>query len=216
MIYLIIMTLLNKLFNLVLILSSKHNIDESHGIMHSMNILHYTNILYESELYVNPYIKNQEKMIYVTAILHDMCDKKYMNETEGVNVICNYLEYKQLLNKEEIEISKKIITTMSYSKVKKDGFPNLGHFQKAYNIVREADLLTGYDFDRAIIYHMKNNGENYVEAFNSASTFFNNRVFKHNEDNLFFLEYSKLESQRLHQIALQKINFHKKILNKLK
>ena len=209
------MTLINKLFNLVLILSSKHNIDESHGIMHSMNILHYTNILYESELYSCPNIRNQEKMIYVTAILHDMCDKKYMNETEGINVICNFLEDKTFLNKEEIEMSKKIITTMSYSKVKKDGFPNLGHFQKAYHIVREADLLTGYDFDRAIIYHMKNNGDNYLQAFNSASRLFNNRVFKHNEDNLFLLDYSKMESNRLHQIALQRINIHKKILNKL-
>ena len=210
------MTLINKLFNLVLILSAKNNIDESHGIMHSMNILHYTNILYESELYSNPYIKNQEKMIYITAILHDMCDKKYMNETEGINVICNYLQEKTILNKEEIDISKEIIMTMSYSKVKKNGFPNLGNFQKAYNIVREADLLTGYDFDRSIIYHMRNNGENYIKAFDSASIFFNDRVFKHNEDNLFFLEYSKIESQRLHQIALQRINFHKKIIHNSK
>ena len=104
---------------------------------------------------------------------------------------------------------------MSYSKVKKDGFPNLGHFQKAYHIVREADLLTGYDFYRAIIYHMKNNGDNYLQAFNSASRLFNNRVFRHNEDNLFLLKYSKMESKRLHRIASQRINIHKKILNKL-
>ena len=48
-----------------------------------------------------------------------------------------------------------IIGSMSYSKVKKNGFPELGDYQTEYNIVREADLLAAYDIDRAIIYRIK-------------------------------------------------------------
>jgi hypothetical protein len=48
---------------------------------------------------------------------------------------------------------KFIISKMSYSKVKSNGFPCIGPFQTAYNIVREADLLSDYDFYRCIIYN---------------------------------------------------------------
>ena len=38
----------------------------------------------------------------------------------------------------------------------KNGFPDMGEYQTAYNIVREADLLCAYDFDRCMIYQMYN------------------------------------------------------------
>ena len=46
---------------------------------------------------------------------------------------------------------------MSYSKVNKNGFPELGNYQLCYNIVREADLLASYNIDRCIIYQMIKN-----------------------------------------------------------
>jgi len=208
------MTLLNKLFNFTLYIASKYNIDESHNIMHSMNVLYYANKIFESEVTKSPYIKNQEKLIYVTSILHDMCDKKYMNEEEGIKNINEFLETDSFLTPDQLAISNQIMSTMSYSKVKKNGFPQLGDYQKAYNIVRESDLLTAYDFDRCLIYQMHANNDNYLDAFNNAEALFNNRVLKHNEDELFLLDYSKYESIVLHQQALDRIAFHKRMISK--
>ena len=86
----------------------------------------------------------------------------------------------------------KIITTMSYSKVKKFGFPvfeNMGHYW-AYHVVREADLLSAYDFDRYMVYHIKQNEGDLESAFDNANKLFENRVLKHYEDNLLLTDYS--------------------------
>lgn len=206
------MSLLNKLFHYVLLTTTKYGIDESHGLSHSMNILHFANKIYESEVFYKPHLLEQQKIIYVSAIMHDMCDKKYMNENEGVKEIENYLIND--LNTNELSATKSIITTMSYSKVKKDGFPNLGLYQDAYHIVRESDLLTAYDFDRSMIYHMKKTCDgDILKAFNNAEELFHNRVFQHNRDKLFLTEYSKKKSITLEKYGLKRINYWKKIIN---
>jgi hypothetical protein len=109
-------------------------------------------------------------------------------------------------------MSKQIMATMSYSKVKQYGYPIMGGYQKAYHIVREADLLTAYDFDRCMIYQMNKNGGNLEDAFKNANELFENRILRHNDDGLFLFDYSKKESLVLHQLALQRINSWKKIL----
>jgi HD superfamily phosphodiesterase len=206
------MSLLNRLFHYVLLTTTKYGIDESHGLSHSMNILHFASKIYESEVFYKPHLIEQQKIIYVSAIMHDMCDKKYMNENEGIKEIENYLIND--LNTNELSATKSIITTMSYSKVKKDGFPNLGVYQDAYHIVRESDLLTAYDFDRSMIYHMKKTCDgDILKAFNNAEELFHNRVFQHNRDRLFLTEYSKKQSITLEKYGLQRINYWKKIIN---
>jgi len=206
------MSLLSKLVHFVLITTKKHGIDESHGLSHSMNVLQYANKIYESEITNYPILRNQEKLIYVSAVLHDMCDKKYLDETSGLKEIENFLQSENALTPIELNMSKQIMATMSYSKVKQFGYPIMGGYQKAYHIVREADLLTAYDFDRCLIYQMNKNGGDLEEAFKNANELFDNRVLKHNDDNLFLFDYSKKESLVLHQVALQRINSWKKIL----
>jgi len=208
------MSLLSKLFHFVLITTQKYGIDDSHGLSHSMNVLHYANKIYEHEVINYPILKKDENLIYVTAVLHDMCDKKYIDEKDGIREIEDFLQENQLLNPVDIGISKQIMATMSYSKVKVNGFPNLGGYQKAYHVVREADLLTAYDFNRCMIYKMNQNDVTIEEAFENAKALFEIRVLRHNEDNLFLLDYSKKESQILHNVALQQIEFWKKIINK--
>jgi HD superfamily phosphodiesterase len=208
------MSLLSKLFHFVLITTNKYGIDESHGLSHSMNVLHYANKIYENEVTSYPILKNQEKLIYVSAILHDMCDKKYVDENSALKEIEIFLQAEHALTPVEINMSKQIMSTMSYSKVKEFGFPIMGGYQKAYHVVREADLLTAYDFDRCMIYNMNKNGVTIDEAFENARELFNKRVLLHNEHELFQFEYSKKESQILHIIALQRINFWKKMIHK--
>ena len=204
------MTLITKLFNFVLFMTSKYNIDESHGISHSMNVLHNAHNIYENEKLVNPQLFAQEKIIMVSAVLHDLCDKKYMDQSEGIYMIEEFLEDK--MDKTEIDITKQIISTMSYSTVKKNGFPELGIYQHAYHIVREADLLDAYDFDRCMLYNIhKLNGDieqAYIDGFN----LFRNRVFKHKEHGLLITDYSIKQSNILEINALNRIDTWRKML----
>jgi HD superfamily phosphodiesterase len=203
--------LFNELSKFILETSIKYKIDETHNISHSMNVLHLAHAIYEMELQTNPSIVAHKKIIYLAAALHDMCDKKYMNEAEGLAEINAFLNYK-ITDAENAAIAS-IITTMSYSKVKKDGFPDLGIYQRAYHIVREADLLTAYDFDRCMIYHMKVNHGNFKDSFYKAEELFQHRVFKHADDNLFTTEYALEQYPGLHSQALDRIKTWKKILD---
>ena len=121
---------------------------------------------------------------------------------------------KNKLSDTEIEIISKIITLMSYSKVKINGFPDLGEYQLAYHIVREADLLAAYDFDRCMIFKMNTNNYSFHDAFNDAINLFENRVFKHNHDNLFITNYSKQLSLLLENESRIRIQNWKSILYK--
>ena len=204
------MTLLSKLLHYVLLASKKHNIDESHGLSHSMNVLHFANEIYESEVLSKPYLREQKRVIFVAAVLHDMCDKKYVEEEVGIQDIAAFLD--DQMPRCEIDVTKNIIQTMSYSKVKKNGYPDLGRYQTAYHIVREADLLTAYDFDRCIIYNMHRANGDVNEAFGDADRLFANRVLKHNDDGLFLTDYSLRVSRELEVGSLQRIQAGKKLL----
>jgi hypothetical protein len=175
-----------------------------------MNVLHYAQDIYEAQVCIYPPLKHYERVIYIAALLHDMCDKKYMDEIEGLNEICNYL--KPRIEEKEIEMVKNIVSTMSYSKVKVNGFPEFGEYMWAYHVVREADLLSAYDFDRCMIYHLKQNNGDIDSSFANASKLFENRVFKHNDDGLLLTEYSKMNYMQYQSNALNRIGAWKKLL----
>jgi hypothetical protein len=207
-----------KLFQIVNLISAKYNIDESHGIIHSMQILHYAHDIYEKEKYNYPILQQeqQKEIIYIAAVLHDMCDKKYMNETDGIqDIYNNWNELFTDSDTKNLEIATKIMNTMSYSKVKKFGFPDLGDYQMAYHIVREADLLCAYDFDRSIIYHMRKHNCNLLESYTNAVSIFNERILQHNNDNLFVTEYSKRKSFQLHIQSITRLLTWKKLLHNI-
>jgi HD superfamily phosphodiesterase len=206
------MSFLTKLFNYVLLASAKYNIDESHGLSHSMNVLQFASELYQNELPKHSHLEDHERIIYASAVLHDMCDKKYMNEIVGLLEIEDFLRPE--LEPFEIGAVKHIISTMSYSTVKKNGFPNLGIYQNAYNIVRESDLLAAYDFDRTMIYQMKRNNNNIEEAFKNSNELFENRVLKHIDDNLITSNYGIKKALLLQFQATKRIVAWKKLLNK--
>lgn len=196
--------LYNTLFNYVILTSKIYNIDETHSLKHSMDVFYYANKLYESELIKKPYLIDQKIIIDTSAILHDMCDKKYINEKIGIEQIKNYFSPYILEN--DLDIVLKIISTISYSKVIKNGFPDLNEYQTAYNIVREADLLASYDYERCIMYQIYKNNNSYTEAVILSKKLFEERMFKYNKNNLFKLDYSKKLSVELHMDALKKMN----------
>jgi hypothetical protein len=195
---------MDKLFKYVFVTTTKFNINESHGMKHSMDVLNFAHKIYKSESYKGNDLKKYEKIIYTSAILHDMCDKKYVDQNTGLKDINYFLKEKASFS--EITMINHIISTMSYSFVKKNGFPNFGQHQLVYHIVREADLLAAYDFDRCLIYNIHKMDGNVTKAFSDSKTLFENRIFKHNIDNLFITDFSKEESLILHKTAIERIN----------
>lgn len=80
---------LNDLFSFVIETCDFYKIDESHGLGHSMNVYYYATQLYRN----TPKMRDKDEMIIcVASILHDMCDKKYMKEEEGLERVSNFLK----------------------------------------------------------------------------------------------------------------------------
>ena len=208
-----LVTIINQAFRFVIKTSSEYNIDESHALKHSLEVFNYANDIYESEVKKNPYLIEQRGIISLSAIVHDMCDRKYLNESVGISNIENYM--KDYLPSKELEVVTDIIQTMSYSKVNKNGYPNFGKYQHAYHIVREADLLAAYDLDRCIIYSIMVNKCNYCDALKESKSLFEKRVLNYRKDKLFVTSYSKNKSFILHKKALndlEKLNYLLKVL----
>jgi hypothetical protein len=191
--------LINQCFQYVNNTIEFYKIDESHALKHSMEVFGFAKRIYESEVSKNPFLQTQKEIIFGAAIGHDMCDKKYMNESEGILKYQKYLS--DFMTPNDVEIMGKIISTMSYSKVKVNGYPDLGEYQLAYHIVREADLLAAYDIDRCIMYTMHRDSCKYTEALKEAFELFDYRVFKMRTDRLFKTAYSRKESLKLHRKA---------------
>jgi hypothetical protein len=201
------MNIINLLFEFVMDTCNKYNIDESHGLKHSIDVFNYASKLYLLELNTNPNLKDKKQIIFISAIIHDMCDHKYINESDGIRRIKLLLE--PLIDIKSINSIILIITTMSHSKVKINGFPNLGDDQLAYNIVREADLLTAYDFDRSIVYAMNNKNLSYLDAFIETEEYFNKRVLTQIDSGLFLTAYGLEEAKKLHANIITFINIKK-------
>lgn len=204
------MRLLSSLQQFIYTTTMKYAYDESHSIGHSMKVLQNAHLIYLHEKNNFPIIKKQEDIIYTAAALHDMCDRKYIDVNTGIQRI-NEILNKDLVDNKEVIID--IINTMSYSKVKQYGYPNLGNFQIAYHIVREADLLEAYDFDRSMIYHMHKTNGNFEESYENALELFETRVWKHFDDNLFVTDYSKSRAKKLHNISKRQVENWKQIAN---
>lgn len=205
-----LLNLINRGFNYVVQTSEQYNIDESHALKHSMEVYQFAKQIYNSEVIKNPYLEKHKEIIYMAAIGHDMCDKKYMNEKEGIIRYQTYLS--GYMPSSDLEIIGKIIGTMSYSKVKINGYPDLGEYQLAYHIVREADLLAGYDIDRCIIYTMYRDNCDYNKALEEALSLFDHRVFRMRQERLFKTKYSRKESLKLHKKAIKSVETLSEIL----
>jgi hypothetical protein len=206
------MDLNNFLFDFVIETCHNFNIDESHGLKHSMDVYYYSNIIFESFLKETPELEHYRDVITISSILHDMCDKKYMIEKDGIENIREKMSNK--IDKDTLDLSLLIISKLSYSYIKKHGYPNMGLYQVIYDIVGDADRLASYDFERCIIYQMMRKKESYEKSFDDGVLLFENRVLKYREEKLLKTELGNKLSEKLHFDSLTRINFLRKLLNK--
>jgi len=188
------------------------NIDESHAIKHSLEVFRHSKNNYEKELSHFPQLKKQKRVIYTSALLHDMFDDKYV-EPKYMKYLDTFLTKKLNYHSWETKAISEIINTMSYSKVKMYGFPDLKEFQLSYNIVREADLLCAYDLDRAIIYSIIHNNKSFSQALNNTINLYYERMDNHIKDNLFKTDYGLSTAQILHNESNQRIEELKQLNN---
>ena len=192
----------HKAFDYVVVVMKKYNIDESHALKHAMEVLMFAKQIYHKEVQLHPELTHHYNIICMAAILHDTCDKKYMDENQGIQEMTSYMS--AFIPEHELNIIVTIIRTMSYSKVKKIGYPILGHYQLAYHIVREADLLAAYDIDRCIIFGMLVEHLNYDDSLVRAKTLFKERVLTQIKDGLFTTSAYEI-AQQLHLKAMMYI-----------
>jgi hypothetical protein len=197
-------TWLDAAFQCVRDLSVRYNVDESHSMKHSMEVLSFTIESYQHHVTRNPQLANQQRVLYAVAVVHDMCDKKYVTEEVGLRDIYPYLHMH--FTPEEFTILCRIITTMSYSRVRTYGYPELYEWQLVYHIVREADLLASYDLDRCILYGIYRENLPYSEALLRSKVLFHNRVLRYIADGMFLTEYGCAKAHELHGRSMRLIH----------
>ena len=196
----------------------ENNIDDSHALLHHLDVVNLAMQIYEQEIKSKKkeYLIDQLHIILVSCALHDAFDNKYIeNYEEKLEEL--YIIFQDILQVKEIDIIKIIINTMSYSKVKKEGKEKLaeclGEYSLAYHIVREADLLAAYDFDRCMVYTIYSKSTDMKKTFHEAHTLFKNRMFKHYEDKLFITKFALKKGLQLEKNAKKRINAWSTILN---
>ena len=194
------MDLIDAAFTCVRQLCVLYNIDESHAMKHSMDVLYHTTQSYEFHVARHPYLVQQQHVLFAAAIIHDMCDQKYVDPLIGLRAIHDHLH--AFLSPEDFNAMALIITTMSYHTVREKGFPNMNDWQLGYHMVREADLLAAYDLDRCILYGIYKENMSYGEALVNGTNIFRNRVLRYIEDGLFLTEYGISTAHDLHGRAL--------------
>ena len=184
-----------RAFECVVALCKKYGIDESHGLSHSLDVLRFAQqiLASESDHPERRLRKKSETIVAVAAIVHDMCDKKYVAEAEGVRDIADFL--RPVLDEDSLDAVVRIISTMSYSAVRRDGFPPDADL--LYHVVREADLLAAYDIHRCIVFEMMKRGVSYLAAKARAKALYETRVMTYLSDGLFVTHFGHLKATEL-------------------
>ena len=184
----------------------KYGIDESHGLKHAKG----TYLRAHQILNTLSEVSDEErKMTLYAAALHDTCDSKYTPIDEAVNEIAYFLR-SQLWLPDMIVSLIKIVTSMSYSKLKKSlhsgqiDFPYHGKWQRAYHVARHADLLEGYIVARCVLYNIHLFPEKPMDDhWKRANELFMERVFTYVSEGWIFLPSALTMAISLEQESLR-------------
>lgn len=183
---------MDEVFKFVETICTKYNIDESHGLKHAMGTVAWAEKLMTG---INDISNDERNMIIYASALHDMCDSKYRNIEEACDEISSWLKM-QGWSEDMATSLISIVTTMSYSKLKKNFvagtpfvYPNHGPWQRAYHIARHADLLEAYRVVRCYLYSMHRKPEfTEDQLWQETQKIFDERVFKYVSDGWIFLD----------------------------
>ena len=197
-----------QLYSFIDELCRDYNIDESHNLIHSKDCVEFAHKIMD----YNCTAEERQVIIYAAA-LHDCVDKKYVNVEVASKRVHDFL-LSQGWSKDMAGVVLRIITSMSYSMLnaQKVGstcvFPDHGPWQRAYHIVRHADLLCSYRVERCYQYqrHLDPNMPS-VECWEKVEKLIQRRVFRYVSDGWITLTRAQAlvpELVRKAQIVLDK------------
>ena len=198
----LILRKMDRLFDFIHRQCLKYEIDESHGLKHAKGTYLRANEILKS---LDEVTDEERKMTLYAAALHDTCDSKYTPVDEAANEIAYFLR-SEMWSPEEIVALIRIVTSMSYSKLKKSviskqiDFPSHGRWQRAYHVARHADLLEGYIVARCILYNIHLFPEKLMaEHWKRARELFDDRVFTYVSEGWIFLPAALAMANTLEQ-----------------
>jgi hypothetical protein len=173
-----------SLFEFIESQCNRFNIDKSHGIIHSKRCMSLVESMFTDNL------TDDEKIVALySAALHDLCDKKYVQLSESITTIRDWL-WLNMLKEEMVEAILSIIQTMSYSYLDQrryenglQWYPDHGKWNKSYHLARNADLLEGYEVGRCYLYtkHIYPNWKE-EQVWKRVEDFFDRRMFNYLSD----------------------------------
>ena len=144
--------------------SHYYKIDVSHNLHHSLQVKELGFVIAGRDYHLNT---RQKEILYLSCMLHDMCDAKYIPRTQGILDVSNFMRNGCGVSMLTHDAVMEIITSMSYSQiVKPDGkveYPlwlsdEHNDWGEVFHIARQADLLTSYDLKRMIHYKQEKLG----------------------------------------------------------
>ena len=163
------------------------NIDESHGLRHSIGTMRRARNIMET---IGTITLEEQNMVTYAAALHDLCDSKYTDAASASLRIKAWLMWEAGWPRKDAEALIHIVNTMSYSKLRKikeqnavHTYPNHGKWQRAYHIVRQADILESFIPARCVLYNMHKHPEKSEDDhWRAAWYLFHTRVFNYVKD----------------------------------
>ncbi len=208
------MAQLEKIIRFINKTCAAYNIDDSHDLRHSLEVLGWSEQLIKDQTLSN----KSSQIIHLSCLLHDMCDKKYMDEQEGLERITRFLKGDLEVEDDILEAVVFIISTMSYSKVIKKGYPqftvNDKDLEYCYHVVRNSDLLCSYDPERCINYQIRCGGSR-KDGIKKMLELFDNRVLRLLDNNYINIKEAKPFAIELHNKALTEVEKYKLEYNNL-
>ena len=187
-------------------------IDTSHDETHMLRVANMTERL--NQLCGRLVSQEEKDVMILSAFTHDLCDHKYTDVSAGLAIIDEWLE-SQPISDEQRHAVCRIISTMSYSKVKVHGYPtDLGRWELAYHHIRIADLIDAYDVERCYLYQShKHPTMTETDKWLSVINLFEHRVLTQKDE--FILPIAPYAAELVegrHIVAAEAIQRFKKIV----
>ena len=180
---------MQEVYDFVEMCCLEQHIDDSHGLIHSKSTVQWAELIMASM----DCSEEEQKFIRYGAALHDMCDSKYIDINKGQVKISEWLIAKGWSTELTAEFIH-VIGTTSYSKLKQNKnknneivYPEHGKWQRAYHIIRHADLLDAYRVESGMMYNQHIHPEmSELESWTVVKALFETRVFTYVSDGWIF------------------------------
>lgn len=205
---------MQEVYDFVEMCCKEQHIDDSHGLIHSKSTVEWAERIMAS---MNC-SEEEQRFVRYGAALHDMCDSKYIEIEKGQARIATWLTSNGW-TQEDTEAFIDVIGTTSYSKLKEQNknqnkknkeivYPDHGKWQRAYHIIRHADLLDAYKVERCMLYNQRIHPEmSHAEAFALVKAMFETRMFKYVSDGWIFYPAALALVPELEKTAREQLNY---------